>query len=233
MEYDLKTKKINSIKRDLVLGGEGKNYDEEEFIYVFDQSIKQSLIGKRKGGIFLSGGLNSTMIAHHASKFKNIEAFTNKISPCPFDPNENYNSDFEEAVKYSKHNNFTQTVIDHTPNCYAKVNILEEALDEPIYNPNIPMYEQINKVMSEEKIVVTLSGDMGDEILCGYPKYFKRGIMPSFTHRDVVSQWINYRLDVPPKIDGLKYSKDDVIDYLIETTFLKIYVTKMTLYQVI
>ena len=45
----------------------------------------------------------------------------------------------------------------------------EEALDEPMYNPNIPMYEQINKVMSEEKIVVTLSGDMGDEILCGYP----------------------------------------------------------------
>ena len=73
--------------------------------------------------------------------------------------------------------------------------------------------------MSEEKIVVTLSGDMGDEILCGYPKYFKRGLIPSFTHRDVVSQWINYRLDVPPKIDGLKYSKDDVIDYLIETTF--------------
>ena len=41
-----------------------------------------------------------------------------------------------------------------------------------MYNPNIPMYEQINKVMSENKIVVTLSGDMGDEILCGYPKYF-------------------------------------------------------------
>ena len=220
IEYDLKTKKLKSIKRDLIIGGKGENYNKEEFIEIFDKSIIQCLIGKRNFGIFLSGGLDSTMIAHHVSKHKNIKAFTNQITPCPTDPNENYNSDCEEAVKFANLKNISHKIIDHSPNCYSKYwYSSEEALDEPMYNPNIPMYEQINKVMSENNIVVTLSGDMGDEILCGYPKYFKRGNFPDFSHRDVVSEWINHRLDLPPKIEGLTYTQNDVIDYLIETVF--------------
>lgn len=35
------------------------------------------------------------------------------------------------------------------------------------------MYYYTNKVLSDDGIVVTLAGDMGDEVLGGYPKYWK------------------------------------------------------------
>ena len=54
----------------------------------------------------------------------------------------------------------------HSPKLYAKHwQKSVYALEEPMYNPSIPMYSHMNEVMSKHGIVVTLAGDMGDEIL--------------------------------------------------------------------
>ena len=46
-------------------------------------------------------------------------------------------------------------------------------MEQPVYNWNMPMYYETNKKLAEAGIVVTMAGDMGDELLGGYPKYWK------------------------------------------------------------
>ena len=46
-------------------------------------------------------------------------------------------------------------------------------MEQPMYNQSVAMYCYTNKVLHDNGIVVTMAGDMGDEILGGYPKYWK------------------------------------------------------------
>ena len=219
MKFDLNQKKLLSIKRNLILGGKSLNYDQEEFKDVFDSSIKESLIGTRPIGICLSGGMDSAMIAYHANKHFKQNTFTNHILPCPNDPNEDYNSDSKEAKNLAKIENFNHTMVVHSPKLYAKYwKKTVEALEEPMYNPSIPMYAHMNDVMSKHGIVVTLAGDMGDELLGGYPSYIKAKKQNFKTHRDCVSFWLTKRLIRPPSFK-VKVNVNEIIDVLINSIF--------------
>ena len=219
IKYDLETKKLIQIKRDLVLGGKGLDYSEDEFRSIFDKTIQECLIGTRPVGIFLSGGLDSAMIAYHAQKYSQQNTFTNHIMPCPVDINEDYNSDSAEANKLAKNEGFKHTMVIHSPKLYAKHwQKSVYALEEPMYNPSIPMYSHMNEVMSKYGIVVTLAGDMGDEILCGYPSYINVQRQKIKSHRDCVIFWLTKRLIQPPSLN-IKTNLNDIVDLLIDTTF--------------
>ena len=219
LKYNLKTKKLVQVKRDIILGGKGLSYDPDEFRSVFDKSVQECLIGKRPIGTFLSGGLDSAMIAYHAQKYLTQNTFTNHILPCPIDSNEDYNSDSYEAKKLAKHLGFNHTIVVHSPKLYAKHwKSSIEALEEPMYNPSIPMYSHMNEVMSKHGIVVTLAGDMGDEILCGYPAYIIAKRQKFKSHRDCVMFWLTKRLMRPPSLK-IQINIDDIVDFLIDTTF--------------
>ena len=43
-------------------------------------------------------------------------------------------------------------------------------------------------------VVVTLAGDMGDEILCGYPSYINAYRQNFKSHRECVFFWLTKRL---------------------------------------
>ena len=219
LKYDFETKKIVTMKRNIILGGKGSSFNEEEFRDIFDKTIQESLIGKRPIGTFLSGGLDSAMIGIHANKYVNQKTFTNHILPCPVDPNEDYNSDSKEAKKLAKEMGFNHIMVSHSPKLYAKYwNTTVEAIEEPLYNPNIPMYAHMNDVMSKRGIVITLAGDMGDEILCGYPAYINAYRQSFKTHRDCVLFWITKRLIKPPSLK-IRFNLNELIDQLIDTVF--------------
>lgn len=219
LKYCIKTKKLNQVKRDIILGGKGLSFKSEEFRDVFDKTIKENLIGSRPIGLFLSGGLDSAMIAHHANKYKTQNTFTNHILPCPVDINEDYNSDSIEAKKFAHQHNFNHTMVIHSPKLYAKYwKTSVEAIEEPIYNPSIPMYAHMNQVISSKGIVVTLAGDMGDEILCGYPSYINAKRKNLKSHRECVLFWLTKRLSRPPSLK-MKINIDEIVDVLIETIF--------------
>ena len=218
--YNLTNKKITSVKKNIVIGGNSKNFLPEQFIEIFDKTIKNFLIGTREIGIFLSGGLDSTIITHHATKYRNLKVFTSKIVPSPDDPFEDFNSDYLEAKSFSKKYNLKQIIVQHTPEIYSDYwysSVL--ALEEPLYNPSIPMYEQANKMMKDNGIVVSLSGDMGDELLYGYPSYDRLDNFQIKTHRDCIKFWLNERLSQPPNIKGVKFTRDEIIDSLMESVF--------------
>ncbi len=219
MKFDLNQKKLLSVKRNLILGGKALNYDQEEFKDVFDSTIKESLIGTRPIGVCLSGGMDSAMIAYHANKHFKQNTFTNHILPCPYDPNEDYNSDSNEAKNFAKNQNFNHTMVIHSPKIYAKYwKKTIQALEEPMYNPSIPMYAHMNHVMSKHGIVVTLAGDMGDEILGGYPSYIIAKKQNFKTFRDCVLFWLTKRLVRPPSFK-VKVNVNEIVDVLINSIF--------------
>ncbi len=220
--YEPKFNKIKSIRRDIIVGGAAKNYNSDDFLELFDNTVKNYLIGSRKIGVFLSGGLDSTMIAHHAKKYKKFKTFTNKVVPCPISTKEDYNSDHSIAKKFALLNEFDHYIVKHTPQFYANFWYSSiKAVEEPFYNWCIPMYEQTNKIMNQERIVVTLSGDMGDEILCGYEAYYHvfKQRKKINNHRECVKLWLTKRLSQPPNIHQVKINNEDIVDLLIETTF--------------
>ena len=94
-------------------------------------------------------------------------------------------------------------------------------MEQPVYNPSMSMYCFTNKFLSQDNIVVTMAGDMGDEILAGYPKYWKMknpvwlekqiGKMKIETWDDVLTLWLK-RIKRPLKLTDNPISDDKLID---------------------
>ena len=83
--------------------------------------------------------------------------------------NTQFNSDSSSAKLLAKDYNLDHTDIHFTPSLYLEH--LEEAaaaMELPTTNPSNPMYFYTNKVMRKNGIIVTYSGDGGDEIYSGY-----------------------------------------------------------------
>ena len=190
-------------------------------------------IGKRQIGVFLSGGIDSTMVAYELNKIQPPAlTFTNQIDPLP-KADENFNSDAQAADHLAKIENFNHTFVNITPEIYY--NNWDNAMyymEQPVYNGNLPMYYYTNKFLSEHGVVVTMAGDMGDEVLAGYPAYWKlrRDIQKNpeafNNQKKLVMRWLN-KLKRPPNLPNMKYTREDICEELLQTTFpKKIYNTK-------
>ena len=172
--YNIKEKKFTGSKR-VYIKPTGKNkFDKKEFREQVHNAVKRCAIGQRKIGVFLSGGLDSSMVAYELGKIKkDLHTFTNKMEPAVNGP-EDYNSDANAAKILADQEHYNHTEVIMTPKEY--MDTWDKSIyymEQPIFNPSMSMYCYTNKVMSENGIVVTMAGDMGDELLGGYPKYQK------------------------------------------------------------
>ena len=181
-------------------------------------------IGQRKIGVFLSGGLDSSLIAHELNMINGpAVTFTNKMKPNIV-TEENFNSDADAAEKLAILEGYKHTVIKITPD-----NVIDSwddsiyYMEQPMYNQSIAMYCYTNKVLHEHGIVVTMAGDMGDEILGGYPKYWKM-MQPDYVKRmilkksidswdDVLTLWMQ-RIKRPMSVEGATLSRAQVQEEL-------------------
>jgi asparagine synthase (glutamine-hydrolysing) len=88
-------------------------------------------------------------------------------------------------------------------------------MEQPVYNMSMPMYYYTNKFLSEQGVVVTMAGDMGDELLGGYQKYWKLRNDAPTSFRDMIWKWM-HRIKRPIKL-STKISMNDVHDELCNT----------------
>lgn len=116
-------------------------------------------------GTFLSGGIDSSLVTTIASRLSpGIETFSIAYDDSKIDES-------KYAKKVGKSLQIHQTMI-HFKNSYAR-DLLREVLlymDEPFADASLLPTTFLSKY-TREKVTVSLSGDGGDEIFGGYPKY--------------------------------------------------------------
>jgi len=87
-------------------------------------------------------------------------------------------------------------------------------MEQVNFNPSMAMYCHTNKFMADKGIVVTMAGDMGDELLGGYPKYQKMfySELPK-TWREVLTLWLS-RLKRPKSFTENIIADEQLLDEL-------------------
>ena len=184
-------------------------------------SIKRQLVSDRPVGIFLSGGLDSTVVLHHAADVhRNISTYSIGFDLTANEQEEKFNHDFNlaraTAAAYNTNHHEVRLSVDDV------ITNLEQAiwhLDEPVANPTI-IAQYVLSRFSKETVTVVLGGDGGDELFGGYDRY-RFSLMASYYQRipaflrsvlNLIPQLS--RLDIPAGVDRYAqflFQKDAII----------------------
>ena len=141
--------------------------DWSDQIYsLLDKSVKKRLVADVPVGIFLSGGLDSSiisMLAQKNSKDK-INTFSINFSEESFDESKyaDYISNKINSTHYSKSIN--------SKNIEGIWKEFFEKIDEPISDSSLLSYYSLCK-FSRTKVKVALGGDAADELIAGYDTF--------------------------------------------------------------
>lgn len=128
-------------------------------------SVKSQLVSDVPLGVFLSGGVDSTIVTT-AMKIVGADVKTFSIG---FEE-----EDFDESKFSNIASNHLKTV--HYKTTFTEKDLLNEIdfvlnnLDEPLADPSIFPTFLLSK-FAREKVKVGLGGDGGDELFCGYQTY--------------------------------------------------------------
>lgn len=152
---------------------------EPEIIRVLDNklssAVKSQMICDVPIGAFLSGGIDSSLIAAYMSQFSSskINTFNIAFDDVSFDE-----SSFARQVAQFLGTNHHEITL--TPD--KMTDIISEIihkLDEPFADASlIPTY--LLAKFTKENVTVALSGDAGDELFAGYPTYYAHKIAQMF-----------------------------------------------------
>ncbi len=141
-----------------------KKFDLEEFDQIINDSIKSRLISDVDIGIFLSGGLDSSLIASVAKKLgTNIKSYTLSFEEESFD----------ESDKASYVSNYLEIKNEKFVVNKNELNNLDEivlSFGEPLSDTSIIPTYFLSKHVGK-KVKVCLGGDGGDEMFFGYDTY--------------------------------------------------------------
>lgn len=134
-------------------------------------SVKRQLISDRPVGVFLSGGVDSTIVTGLASEI-HPHINTYSVGFEETEEVEKYNSDFLIARETARE--FGTTHHEYTLSARDVIDSLERAIyhmDEPISNH----VQAVNMLLAEkvhDTATVVLGGDGGDELFGGYERYY-------------------------------------------------------------
>lgn len=152
------SKKLDNCKKDEI---------KSELVERLSLAVKKRLISDVPLGVFLSGGVDSSLVT--ALMTKHIEPSQIHAFSIGFNEKSFNESEYAQIVaKYLKVNHhlkiFSQNEV---LNLIPKI---ADFLDEPMADPSIfPTY--LLSTFTREYVKVALSGDGGDENFAGYPKY--------------------------------------------------------------
>lgn len=156
-----------------------KKYLESEISSLLTESIKMQLMSDRPVGVFLSGGIDSTIIAGVASSFsENIKTFSVGFEKTA--QSEKYNNDAKIAQKTSKYFGTTHN------ECILSAKDIKNYLKDSIYHMDEPIsnhVQAVNLLLAREaskQVAVVLGGDGGDELFGGYERYYYNYLIDRF-----------------------------------------------------
>jgi asparagine synthase (glutamine-hydrolysing) len=140
----------------------------------FGASIRAHTTGLRPFGLYLSGGLDSTIILHELAQQQGTKAVRTYTTRFDIDTTEySFNDDADIAQKLCHDYNIEHHELIVTDEAFTDAT--EEAIigiEEPRYSPSLGAYWMLAQKASRD-VVVVLSGSGGDELFLGYPKYLR------------------------------------------------------------
>ena len=165
------------------------------------KSIKDRLVSDRPLGLFLSGGVDSTTVLYFLSKI--IDTGELQTFSVGFDvdfENEKFNQDLYIARKTSRffNTNHHEFIVSERDLIKNFRNVVYH-MDEPIENETQIAVYLLSKY-SKRKVAVVLSGNGGDELFGGYPRYYRYVTQP----KRVI---LKYLSNLPNRIKILLISK--------------------------
>ncbi len=236
IEYDLKNQNILSKSTFNHQITDDQFYSYKDFRKKTSKAIKKCLMGRREIGLFLSGGLDSSIVLHelctYQTKPKTFTTFFETKLDHQYGQFDNdtqilmsktkhVNDDADTARKLSKLYNTEhhQLLINETMFADAIIPTVR-TLEEPRLNKSTAAYYLLNQFMAKNGIVVTLSGDGGDEMMCGYPRHFalKENKTTAAT-KNIAETWFDLTAISALKTDFFKSnanlaSKEEIVSYI-------------------
>ena len=173
-------------------------------------SVRQQLVSDRPLGVYLSGGIDSSIITASVKKVRNsIDTFSVGFALSEGEQESKFNADFDLARETAKYFGTTHhEIMLEASNVW---DLLIESiwhLDEPVSNATaVPMLALSRFAGGDVRVV--LSGDGGDELFGGYPRY----------QRSRILDYLHLPVSVNKRFERFMFQKDDVLSKIISSRY--------------
>ena len=174
------------------------------------KSVERRLMSDVPLGVFLSGGLDSSVVVGLMSQIMDRPVDTYSVGfDASIGGSPKFNVDFEHAKLVARHfgTNHHEIVISKNDDLEELLPKLVWQLDEPLSNPTIiPTY--LVAKLAKESVTVTLSGDGADELFGGYTRYRADKMVSYYRKipgplRDKILTPLIYRTPMPQRLKRL------------------------------
>ena len=180
LTFDIKSKKIvknSSYWKLNVNPYQSRQKKQEDIIdelrILVRESVRKQMIADVPVGTFLSGGVDSSIITYESARISpQVETFSIGFDEQRFDESKYA---IQLAEKFEIQSNMKQFHKDILNDSYQK---LKDWYDEPFGDSSaFPTY--FVSEFAKEKVTVVLTGDGGDEVFGGYPRYemIQKGVL--------------------------------------------------------
>ena len=196
-----------------------------------DAAVAAELVSDRPVGLFLSGGLDSTIVLDAATKAAGkVETYSLRFEVTEEEEQSKFNTDADLAAKTAAHYGANHHEVLFTEEDFML--LLSEAtyaLDQPIGNATALAQLFLSR-KAREHIVVALMGDGGDELFGGYPRYRTSRFMDIYQKlpkglRSILSLLSSkaQKLNLPPgilRVQQFLFEKDAVLKKVVKDEYI-------------
>ncbi len=165
----------STIKRYYTPKIDTNNHATNSIYQTIDNAVNRQLISDRPVGMFLSGGLDSSIVLHHMSKHvSDVRTFSvgfEMVAGAEAEADK-FNADSvlaeRTAKQYGAKHKTYQIPLKDIGDSLEQIFV---SGDEPIGNPTFVSQYFLSKWVRQDGIVVALGGDGGDELFGGYTRH--------------------------------------------------------------
>ncbi|HVW66379.1 MAG TPA: asparagine synthase (glutamine-hydrolyzing) [Candidatus Peribacteraceae bacterium] len=155
-----------------------------DFPALMDDVVRDHLVSDKPVGIFLSGGMDSSIVLHHMSHHasKPIKTFTVRFDATEKEGAKRFNADADFAAKTAKFYGTDHHELLLTADLYREFyKDTARSLDQPNAD-TVSVAQFLLSREAKKHVDVVLNGSGGDELFGGYPRYRVARILHELRH---------------------------------------------------
>ncbi len=146
---------------------------QAHFPELMDMVVRDHLVSDKPVGVFLSGGMDSSIVLHHMCNHaqKPVKTFTVRFEATAEEDEQRFNKDAEVAKLTAKHYGTDhREVVLSAQLCKDVYADAARSMDQPNAD-SVAMAQFVLSREAKKHVDVVLNGAGGDELFGGYPRY--------------------------------------------------------------